>query len=88
MKITWPSWWAILFLALSCTAAAFVTFRVAAQNAPAAAAAAAQDTPAGRTPARPPPSKPEASATIPDDPTLVPDPKESADNNVTFPVDI
>ena len=34
------------------------------------------------------PSKAESSATIQDDPTLVPDPKESADNNVTFPVDI
>ena len=37
---------------------------------------------------RPPPSKAEESATIEDDPTLVPDDKESADNNVTFPVDI
>jgi hypothetical protein len=37
---------------------------------------------------RPPPSKQEESATIPDDPTLVPDDKESADNNVSFPVDI
>jgi hypothetical protein len=34
------------------------------------------------------PSKAESSATIQDDPTLVPDPKESADNNITFPVDI
>jgi hypothetical protein len=34
------------------------------------------------------PSKPEESATIADDPTLVPDPQESADNNITFPVDI
>lgn len=34
------------------------------------------------------PSKAEESATITDDETLVPDPKESADNNVTFPVDI
>jgi len=33
-------------------------------------------------------SKAEESATIVDDPTLVPDPKESADNNITFPVDI
>ena len=33
-------------------------------------------------------SKPEESATIADDPTIVPDPKESADNNITFPVDI
>ena len=30
----------------------------------------------------------EESATIQDDPTLIPDDKESADNNVTFPVDI
>jgi len=37
---------------------------------------------------RPPPSKAEESATIEDDPTLVPDDKESADNNVTFPIDI
>ena len=37
---------------------------------------------------RPPPSKTEESATIQDDPTLVPDDKESADNNVTFPIDI
>lgn len=34
------------------------------------------------------PSKAESSATIEDDPTLVPDAGESADNNVTFPVDI
>jgi hypothetical protein len=33
-------------------------------------------------------SKAEESATIQDDPTAVPDPKESADNNITFPVDI
>jgi len=35
-----------------------------------------------------PGQKLESSATIADDPTIVPDPKESADNNVTFPVDI
>lgn len=34
------------------------------------------------------PSKSESSATIEDDPTLIPDAGESADNNVTFPVDI
>jgi hypothetical protein len=39
-----------------------------------------------RTP--PTPSKSESSATIEDDPTLIPDAGESADNNVTFPVDI
>jgi hypothetical protein len=56
----------------------------------------AADKPADKTDApaapanskRPPPSKAEESATIQDDPTLVPDDKESADNNVTFPVDI
>jgi len=69
MKSAWPSLWALIFLALCCTAATFVTFRAAAQNTPAA-------------------SKPEESASIPDDPTIVPDPKESADNNITFPVDI
>ena len=37
---------------------------------------------------RPPPSKAEESATIQDDPTLVPDDKESAYNNVSFPIDI
>jgi hypothetical protein len=37
---------------------------------------------------RPPASKTEESATIEDDPTLVPDDKESADNNVSFPIDI
>lgn len=92
MKIAWPSWWAILFLALSCTAAAFVTFRAAAQDrvpAAVAQAPAAEGVPAEKPQkSRPPPSKPEESATIPDDPTLLPDPKESADNNVSFPVDI
>ena len=34
------------------------------------------------------PSKPEESATIQDDPTVAPDPEQSADNNITFPVDI
>ena len=28
------------------------------------------------------------AVTIEDDPTVAPDPKESADNNMTFPVDI
>jgi hypothetical protein len=31
---------------------------------------------------------PEESATIRDDPTIVPDPKQSADNSVSFPNDI
>ena len=34
------------------------------------------------------PQVPEESATIRDDPTVAPDPKQSADNNVSFPSDI
>ncbi|HVW67458.1 MAG TPA: hypothetical protein VHB68_00725 [Steroidobacteraceae bacterium] len=34
------------------------------------------------------PQVPEESATIRDDPTVAPDPKQSADNNVSFPNDI
>lgn len=33
-------------------------------------------------------SAPEESATIDDDPTVAPDADQSADNNVSFPVDI
>jgi hypothetical protein len=47
----------------------------------------ATNTPA--TPVKPgAPQVPEESATIRDDPTLVPDPKQSADNSVSFPNDI
>ena len=43
----------------------------------------------GRGDARPgAPQVPEESATIRDDPTIAPDPKQSADNNVSFPNDI
>lgn len=55
----------------------------------------AQGNPATNTPASPSkpvapgaPQVPEESATIRDDPTLVPDPKQSADNSVSFPNDI
>src|SRR5579863_2072718 len=34
------------------------------------------------------PQVPEESATIRDDPTIAPDPKQSADNSVSFPNDI
>ena len=47
--------------------------------------------PATALPAAPPPGAPqvpEESATIRDDPTIAPDPKQSADNNVSFPSDI
>ncbi len=44
--------------------------------------------PPATTPANPAPSAPEESATIRDDPTVAPDPRENADNSVTFPADI
>ncbi len=92
-----PSLWAMLFLAGCCALSLVITFRAgaaqkatAAPVAPAAAATPADPakTTAPATSTRPSPSKPEESATIADDPTLVPDDKESADHNVTFPVDI
>jgi hypothetical protein len=87
-----PSPWAMLFLALCCLLSLIITYRAGAQNAGTTAAPAAETKPdAPAAPAkgkRAPPSKTEESATIQDDPTLVPDDKESADNNVTFPVDI
>ena len=56
--------------------------KAAAVNAPGAKPAAA------KAPAPGAPQVPEESATIRDDPTIVPDPKQSADNNVSFPTDI
>lgn len=47
-----------------------------------------QPVPAAKSPAPGAPQVPEESATIRDDPTIAPDPKQSADNNVSFPNDI
>jgi hypothetical protein len=44
--------------------------------------------PATKLPAPGAPQVPEESATIRDDPTIAPDPKQSADNSVSFPNDI
>lgn len=44
--------------------------------------------PTAKSPAPGAPQVPEESATIRDDPTIAPDPKQSADNNVSFPNDI
>jgi hypothetical protein len=54
----------------------------------AAANPAASKPPATKAPAPGAPQVPEESATIRDDPTIAPDPKQSADNNVSFPNDI
>lgn len=72
-----PSLWALIVLALCVAASMFITYRASAQSEKGAAPSV-----------RPAPSKAEDSATIQDDPTILPDDKESADNNLTFPVDI
>ena len=51
-------------------------------------AAPAPVLPAAKSPPPGAPQVPEESATIRDDPTIAPDPKQSADNNVSFPSDI
>ena len=55
---------------------------------PASAKAPVASPPAAKPPAPGAPQVPEESATIRDDPTIAPDPKQSADNNVSFPTDI
>lgn len=62
--------------------------RAADQSAQPAAAAAASTPPRSASPASGAPQVPEESATIRDDPTIAPDPKQSADKNVSFPNDI
>jgi hypothetical protein len=68
----WRPFGALSFIAMLGIAVAFVALRAVAQE----------------RPATPPPSRAEESATIEDDPIIAPDSKESADSNVTFPVDI
>jgi hypothetical protein len=88
-----PSRWAMLVLLACIIASLFIALNAggAEPKAAATSAAAADKTPAKPAPAKPDvsvPPKPEESATIEDDPTIAPDPKQSADNDITFPVDI
>ena len=86
-----PSRWAMLVL-LGCIVGSIVITLGADLNGGVPASAVAAD----KAPAKPAPAKPdvsappkaEESATIQDDPTIAPDAAESADNNITFPVDI
>ena len=84
-----------------CAALAVMALRAAAQSvmtrppavaAPSAASADASPAPATSTapPTSPPAATPPASASGPirDEPDIAPDKKESADNNISFPVDI
>jgi hypothetical protein len=76
-------------LAIS-SGALILTSHAADQASPPAGAppAAAKPTaPAAKSPAPGAPQVPEESATIRDDPTIAPDPKQSADNSVSFPND-
>jgi hypothetical protein len=82
-----PSRWAVMVLLACIVASLFITLGARAQNNPPKPTTPKTET-TKPEPARPAASKPEESATIEDDETLVPDPKESADNNLTFPVDI
>jgi hypothetical protein len=54
---------------------------------PSAANPVATKPPAAKPPAPGAPQVPEESATIRDDPTIAPDPKQSADHSVSFPND-
>jgi len=88
-----PSRWALLVLVGCIVASVFITLTAGAdlKGGVPASAVAADKAPAKPAPAKADvsvPPKAEESATIQDDPTIVPDPKESADNNITFPVDI
>jgi len=74
MKNLWRPFGALSFLAMLGIAVAFVALRAVAQDAKTAAPAT--------------PSVAEESATIADDPIIAPDSSESADSNVSFPVDI
>jgi hypothetical protein len=85
-----PSRWALIVLLACVLASMFIAFRAGAQNSPPKPEASKSE--ASKPTTSKADSKPgqtlESSATIADDPTIVPDPKESADNNVTFPIDI
>ena len=91
MKKLRRSTWILTAVVLLSSGTAIVTIRAAER---AANAARPEPTPAKpvapKTAAHAPgaPAVPEESATIRDDPTIAPDPKQSADNNVSFPADI
>ena len=85
--------WILALLLALCATVAVATLRAAAQSVmtgprtpqgPAAATAASQ-APADQTPASRPPASP---APPPADATVAPDQRQSADNNVSFPIDI
>jgi hypothetical protein len=103
MSTSWRSIRLILLIGLLASGAAFVTLRAAEQSAQPAPAADSKPAPtkdaktAPAKDAKPAPAKDAKPASqgpapgdpdsIKDDPTVAPDPQESADNAVTYPVD-
>ena len=75
MRRSLRSFGIVVVTSLLCLGAAFFTLRAVAQS-------KEKEAPAAQ------PSKEEESATIKDDPTVAPDARQSADNNVSFPTDI
>jgi hypothetical protein len=69
--------WAALCLGVLCSTAVWVTLQAEARVQP-------REAPASGSPA----TGSGTDAPITDDPVIAPDPHESADNNVSFPVDI
>jgi len=88
--------WILTLLIALCAALTVATLRAAAQSvmtgpaiqAPPAPPDQAPDTPAPVTPAPVTPAPATPAGAIHDDPTVAPDKRQSADNNVSFPVDI
>ena len=81
--------WLIVLSTVLFLGVAVVTLRAAEQATQPSAARATVAAPAtAPVKQHPPTSAPEESATITDDPTTAPDASQSADNNVSFPIDI
>jgi hypothetical protein len=95
MKKLRRSTWILTVVVLLASGTAIVTIRAAERATTQAAAKPGRPEPAAAKPVAPKtaapapgaPAPPEESATIRDDPTIAPDPKQSADNDVSFPAD-
>jgi hypothetical protein len=87
MKKLRRSTWILTTVVLLSSVTAIVTIR-AAERAADQGRPEPPTAPKTAAPAPGAPAMPEESATIRDDPTTAPDPKQSADNNVSFPADI
>ena len=95
--------WILALLIALCAVVAVATLRAAAQSVMTgprtppglATAAPANQAPTDQAPTHPAPKNPAPATAAPapasaihDDPTVAPDKRQSADNNVSFPVDI